>query len=343
MISQALKAGDRDRSLDGWRGLAILGVLFDHFVTPRVLNLGRFGVEMFFVLSGMLMADILFVKHAPIGGFFVRRFTRIYPAMFVFATLTFAFSIATGLISISGQAYASVITFTENYASVLWHRTYDYDHIWSLCIEQHSYLCLGAVAALSRWRGARPVPIVICLIALAIFDGAISTWFFHLAYNAVYWRTDVRGASILIGSVVYLLLHDLPELGRLIKEPKIFPLFSMVALVTNVSNVPDPVKYSFGTLMVAISAASLSQAQVRYRQIFEHPALVTIGAASYSIYLWQEPFSEFDSAYLKWALLPIGLLCGVVSFMFVEGPARRVLNRLAGARPILAAESSLSN
>ena len=27
------------------------------------------------------------------------RFTRIYPAMFVFATLTFAFSIATGLIS----------------------------------------------------------------------------------------------------------------------------------------------------------------------------------------------------------------------------------------------------
>ena len=343
MVSQALKAGGRDRSLDGWRGLALLGVLFDHFVTPRVLNLGRFGVEMFFVLSGMLMADILFVKRAPIGEFFVRRFSRIYPAMFVFATLTFIFSLATGLIAISAQAYASVLTFTENYVSILWHRTYDYDHIWSLCIEQHSYLCLGAVAALSRWRGTRPIPIIVCLIALAVIDGALSTWIFHRSYNAVYWRTDVRGGSILIGSVTYILLHERPDWARWIKAPEVFPICSTVALVTNIGGVPDPIKYSFGTVMVAISAASLSQAHVRYRRFFEHPALVTIGAASYSLYLWQEPFSEFDSAYMKWKLLPFGLLCGVVSYVFVEGPARRVLNRLARARPTLPPEASIPN
>ena len=343
MVSQALKSGDRDRSLDGWRGLAVLGVLFDHFVTPRVLNLGRFGVEMFFVLSGMLMADILFVKHAPIGPFFVRRLTRIYPAMFVFATLTFAFSRTTGLIDISVQAYASVLTFTENYLSIHWHRTYDYDHIWSLCIEQHSYLCLGAVAGLSRWRGIRPVAIIACLTALAIIDGAISTWVFRATYNAVYWRTDTRGASILIGAIVYMTLYDSPDRYRWIAAPEIFPIVSVIALATNLSDVPDPIKYSFGTVMVAISAASLSRAQLRYRRFFEHPALVAIGAASYSIYLWQEPFSEFDSTSMKWMLLPIGLLCGVLSYVFVEGPARRVLNRLAQARPILAPEASIPN
>jgi len=70
-------------ALDGWRGLAILGVLFDHFVTKSGINLGRFGVELFFVLSGRLMAEILFVQKMPLD-FFLRRFSRVYPALFVF-------------------------------------------------------------------------------------------------------------------------------------------------------------------------------------------------------------------------------------------------------------------
>jgi peptidoglycan/LPS O-acetylase OafA/YrhL len=71
-------------ALDGWRGLAILGVLFDHFVTKSGINLGRFGVELFFVLSGRLMAEILFVQKMPLNVFFLRRFSRVYPALFVF-------------------------------------------------------------------------------------------------------------------------------------------------------------------------------------------------------------------------------------------------------------------
>jgi peptidoglycan/LPS O-acetylase OafA/YrhL len=47
--------------LDGWRGLAIICVLAGHFLFIKSFNLGPFGVELFFVLSGRLMADILFV------------------------------------------------------------------------------------------------------------------------------------------------------------------------------------------------------------------------------------------------------------------------------------------
>ncbi|MER8439084.1 hypothetical protein NKH36_02770 [Mesorhizobium sp. M1312] len=47
--------------LDGWRGLSIVLVLIGHFFPVPGINLGVMGVEFFFVLSGRLMAEILFV------------------------------------------------------------------------------------------------------------------------------------------------------------------------------------------------------------------------------------------------------------------------------------------
>ncbi len=332
MATSALESGTRDLSLDGWRGVAVVGVLFDHFVTRDFLNFGRLGVEMFFVLSGMLMAEILFVKQASIGTFFLRRFARIYPAMFVFATLLFIYAQVTHLAEISPQAYLSVLTFTANYVSVLWHRTYDYDHIWSLCIEQHTYICLGLIATLSRWKSLSPVWITACVAALAIVNGAIDTWWLHWHYNLVYWRTDVRGASILMGAVAFMVLRD-PRLdGGWIKAPWVSPAFAALALALNINAIPDPIKYSLGTTLLAVSAASLARAPAWYKSVFESRVLVAIGVVSYSIYLWQEPFNEIDDSRLKILLLPVGLGLGVASYFLVETPARRALNGLVRSR-----------
>ncbi len=339
-MSQKLEAGRRDTALDGWRGVAILGVLFDHFVTRSYLNLGRFGVEMFFVLSGMLMADILFVKRTPVPTFFARRFARIYPAMAVFATLVFAFALLTGLADVPGPAYASVLTLTANYVCVFWRRTYDYDHIWSLCVEQHTYFVLGLVAALGRWRGGRPVPLAAGLAGLAILDGAVFTWGFDWRYNDVYWRTDVRGASILIGAVAFMTVRGASAGWRArLARPWLCPGLAAASLLLNVNDVPDPVKYSLGTVAVAFCAATLAQAPRWFQLAFDNRALTAVGAASYSIYLWQEPFNEVDGALFKLELLPLGLLCGVVSYRYVEGPARRVLNRLTRSPPALPPEA----
>jgi len=69
-------------ALDGWRGLAILIVLTGHFGGYRVLpDLAPTGVNLFFVLSGRLMAEILFVRKTPLGPFFFHRFSRVYPGL----------------------------------------------------------------------------------------------------------------------------------------------------------------------------------------------------------------------------------------------------------------------
>ena len=80
--------------LDGWRGLAVSLVLLGHFGLDDVLpGTSVLGVDFFFVLSGRLMAEILFVQRSPLPTFFFRRFSRIYPGLLVFvlgASLLFA-------------------------------------------------------------------------------------------------------------------------------------------------------------------------------------------------------------------------------------------------------------
>jgi peptidoglycan/LPS O-acetylase OafA/YrhL len=69
--------------LDGWRGLAITLLLMGHFHPIPEINFSAAGVNLFFVLSGLLMSKLLFVKAVPIPTFYQRRISRILPAFFV--------------------------------------------------------------------------------------------------------------------------------------------------------------------------------------------------------------------------------------------------------------------
>ncbi len=90
--SSASAAHERVDYLDGWRGIAILSLLLGHFVgffgvASRIGNAGRLGVELFFVLSGLLMGRLLFVKKVEISTFYKRRISRIFPALYAYLLL----------------------------------------------------------------------------------------------------------------------------------------------------------------------------------------------------------------------------------------------------------------
>jgi hypothetical protein len=106
--------------LDGWRGGAILLLLVGHFAALPTISghsfyTGRLGVECFFVLSGRLMAEILFLRQIPIGIFYWRRISRIFPALWLFlGALTFATVLYPQIDVTSLKALASV-AFLVNY------------------------------------------------------------------------------------------------------------------------------------------------------------------------------------------------------------------------------------
>jgi peptidoglycan/LPS O-acetylase OafA/YrhL len=320
--------------LDGWRALAVLSVLFAHFLTAQGLNFGRLGVELFFVLSGRLMAEILFVRNTRLRDFFPRRLSRIYPALLVLTATLLTAGLASGGAAWPNlpQAFA-VLTFTYNYAHWLTGTSPYLDHIWSLCIEEHMYLLLGLIAFIHR---RRPLPLIAILVTLALvatLNGAL-----RMAdggdYYAVYWRTDTRGASLLYGAIAYLLLaKSIPAW----LAPRWMPLLLVIAGVAlNMNAVPDPIKYSLGTICLATGLMLMQRAPRAVLASLENKTLVVVGTWSYSIYLWQQPFAKMTTALPHIALLPVAFGMALLSFYCVEQPARRFLNnRLRTRRTVV--------
>lgn len=320
---------DRIGYLDGWRGLAVLLVLFGHFVTDRTVNGGRLGVEMFFVLSGRLMAELLFVRIAPLRSFIIRRVSRIYPAFFVAIFGLFALS-TTGLVQKASPAHAvSSLLTVYNFSIQSLGRAKIYDHIWSLCVELHTYVLLFGLAWLVRLQKFDALTAIAALAVVEISIGIAMTAAGY-GYRITYWHSYVRGASILIGAATYLWFHN--DTSRLDRLPAWSPMaFGAIGVVLNSFHVPDPLKYSVGTLALALSMCSLPIAYGWVVRTASAPALKLIGAWSFSIYLWQQGFYALE---LKLAplLIPVTIFVGWISFRYIEEPARKRINRWLHAR-----------
>lgn len=91
----------RSKSIDGFRGIAVLLVVFSHAVTYRFASkpyifseqiqrlagpLSEIGVQIFFVISGFIITSLLLREEASntkinIAAFYVRRTLRILPPL----------------------------------------------------------------------------------------------------------------------------------------------------------------------------------------------------------------------------------------------------------------------
>lgn len=317
--------------LDGWRGFAILGVLLGHFFEIPAFNPGRVGVELFFVLSGRLMAEILFVRQTPLPAFFVRRFARVYPTFAIFILLIYA----SGVFPISLIEVVSCLTFTYNYLYTYFANSITFNHIWSLCIEEHMYLVLGLVAYFCRRQSRDPLPVLVIMALAMMAHGAIR-YAIGYSYYESYWRTDVRGASILAGAIAFLLTRrfDLHQ-----RCPAWLPVaLAVLALAFNLGRMPDPVKYSAGTICLSFCLVLLPSAWPFVLRIVENGLLRAVGLISFSLYLWQQVFFEYGRENFGMLYTPLGITLSFVaaglSYAFVEKTTRPLMLKwMAGFLP----------
>jgi peptidoglycan/LPS O-acetylase OafA/YrhL len=304
--------------LDGWRGASIFLVLAGHFsLLPTIFGhdfyTARVGVEFFFVLSGRLMANILFINRLAIAQFYWRRFSRIFPALLwlVFALLVIR------QVSISDAVLA--LTFTANYFTP----SDPLAHVWSLCVEEHSYIILSIIAVISRHRKINVAAVLFSISAAAMANGAIQTWVFHREYSQVYWHSDVKISSVFIAAAMFLQF-------RKTSVPPILPLIAMAfGLILSVPySIPDPIKYTLGTALLAFSVATIDQAWKWVTILLGSSIWRKLGTWSFSVYLWQQPFYLVQSEHPKWLLLIELFAAALFSFFLIERPARAFLNAL---------------
>lgn len=317
--------------LDGWRGLAIITVLIGHFTPVPGVNLGPLGVELFFVLSGRLMAEMLIVRQTPFATFFWRRFSRIYPALIVFCVAMLVASALAQLVGIKLPSsvgmieFFAAILFVMNYAAAFFGLQGVLDHIWSLSVEEHSYALLALVSLLMVRNRQRSAIFALVVALLMMCSGIAQALLTDLSEHDLYWRTDVRAASVFLAFSLYLLID--PRNAAAPKFAKwVAPTALLIACVLNFDVFPVWLKYSLGTALLAIAISTLDWSVAPFRAVLSGRVIVYVGLLSYSLYLWQQPFYRVI-AYIGWAPALIGVI--VVSFgsyLFIEKPSRKALN-----------------
>src|SRR5262249_29735365 len=144
-------------ALDGVRGIAVFSVIVAHTmpldrIPGRSFHFGRFGVDIFFALSGYLITGILLrakdrlqsgrlTRAHALGAFYARRAMRIVPAY----ALTLLICVLAGYAPVRDHILW-FLTWTVNFAQVFFNVPVGFaDHCWSLSLEEQFYLVWPAI------------------------------------------------------------------------------------------------------------------------------------------------------------------------------------------------------
>jgi peptidoglycan/LPS O-acetylase OafA/YrhL len=140
-------------SLDGIRGIAILAVLLFH-IWPNIFKYGFLGVDLFFILSGYLMTQIIYNKlHQnafSFKEFYRNRIRRIFPSAIIvlifIIIIGYLFLFPLELKNLGKHIEASAL-FYENYNLInevgYWDKAAELKptlHFWSLAVEEQFYI-----------------------------------------------------------------------------------------------------------------------------------------------------------------------------------------------------------
>ncbi|WP_305822172.1 acyltransferase family protein [Massilia brevitalea] len=311
--------------LDGWRGAAIAALLLGHFYPVPGINFGTLGVNLFFVLSGLLMTRILFVQKQPLGLFYRRRVARIFPSVYVFlAVTTLAFVVAGRELSM--LELLSAATFTNNYIVPDGPWRMPVGHIWSLSVEEHAYVLLSLLAVLTRASHRRSVRAVGAATAAISLVALLYAWTHSGAALSRLWlHSEVSAFGIFASSLVFL--AGLGERSSRWDRVAV-PVLLVVGIAAHWWSAPAPLRLLLGCGAFALAMKRLQHAPQAVIRMFEFAPLRQLGVWSFSLYLWQQPFYQLVRHEGMHPALGLGLslVVGALAHYLVEKPARAWLN-----------------
>ena len=299
--------------LDGLRCIAVYLVVAFHAGLARFSG-GFIGVDVFFVLSGflvtrILLGDLVGAGRVDFRRFYSRRFRRILPAAAVMLLVT---AVAYVIVASPLQAFIAVSDLRAAFLYFAnWHFIHlatDYFatnvnsspvlHFWSLAVEEQFYLTwpllLSAVFLVSRFAGRRRWTVVRLVVFAAIVVSATQALRIgHHQLNRAYYGTDTRAYQLLAGALLAL-TPQLFELGsRMVELARVAAPIALAGIVVLGTSILDMSAITRGVAVVAVTLvliAALEGAQTGIvgRALSVSP-ITYLGRISYATYLWHWP------------------------------------------------------
>lgn len=311
--------------LDGWRGLAICLVLFSHFVAGADLgaDYGRLGVDIFFVLSGMLMGDILFKRKVSLPGFYRRRVSRVVPVFVIYVAVVYAAAALSGGTA-SWPTFLSTLIFLRTYLpSVpdIWHTGLPISHLWSLNVEEHCYLVMGTWAFFTR-RTTYAAMALTSAGALALVVQWLYAHHPDTAPPAYALRTEVAAAFVFLSAGYSLAKQRFAD-----RIPSFAPVLAfVVAGFCYYWRAPWWAPGFAAPCLLAFAVNHLDRSPGFILSLLSYKLIRQLGLWSFSVYLWQQPWHEVQDRLPNGVALLGAIVTGVVSFYCIEQPSRTWLN-----------------
>ncbi|KDO22318.1 hypothetical protein SPRG_12780 [Saprolegnia parasitica CBS 223.65] len=292
--------------IDGLRALAIVSVLVFH-AYPSLLPGGFTGINIFFVISGFLVSDVLFKQHEECNftyaSFYERRVRRVAPTLIIVLLTT----LCLGSIFLKGAflKHTAATLLTTNVQVLSLERAYSkYGsnpvlHLWSLGVGGLFYIF---------W------PFFYVFVMKQPYKRAVQL---QIAFSAL---------SFVINIIASVGNHDnktvlyLP-LGR-------FWQLSMGGLLSAFPGVWALLPTVGATLLIAAGP----QAPFNH-YVLSNDVLVDIGKISYGVYLWHWPLLIISNRQYPptlsrpftmepWCMLQVSVALSIITYELVEQPLR---------------------
>ena len=310
--------------LDGLRGIAVLAVIIYHADISALAG-GFLGVDVFFVLSGFLITNLLLEELTRTNtidraNFYLRRIRRLLPALLL---VLIASVLVSGLF-VMDAAYQVrrdlpwAITFVLNWSYLFFEQSYFVNisrppllqHLWSLSIEEQFYviwplLLIGLFKLpLGRITPRQKIFTVSLFLALAS-----TAWMIYLSISngfplpndpsRVYFGSDTHAMGLLIGCATAALWRSerlskrlTPERATAMNGLGWLSLAGIAYFFIFVGEFNEWL-YRGGFLVLAIITAALvviiAHPGLKFGARLGNPVLKWFGDRSYGIYLWHWP------------------------------------------------------
>jgi peptidoglycan/LPS O-acetylase OafA/YrhL len=336
--------------IDGLRAIAVLSVIGFHAFG---IQAGFIGVDIFFVISGYLIASILFndllENKFSILDFYRSRIRRIFPALLIVLVFCFAlgwFTLLADEFSALNKHIAAGLAFFSNL--VLLGESGYFDnashskillHLWSLGIEEQFYIFCPLLLLLiwHFYKNIQKWPVLLGSILLSLlcisFIANVTT--ISTYPNAVFYLPFTRIWELLIGAMLAyrsvvqgkeLTLWNSPNLNAWLA-------FALLVFANIFVNDRSPFPGWWALLPTLCAALFIAAGPLAWfnKHILGSRILVWFGLISYPLYLWHWPLLTFarildggrqPSSAIRIFMVLLAILLAWLTYRFVEKPIR---------------------
>ena len=351
----------RRRDIQGIRALAVLLVLAYHAEIPGFSG-GYIGVDIFFVISGFLITNLL-VREFDLNGkisltdFYARRVRRLLPASLVAVVGTLVMSriwlepLRLGDLTQDARAAALFIT-NLLFAS----RESDYlqsalppsplQHYWSLGVEEQFYIFFPLIVMLLLKIQRNKVMLKLGLALITAISLVLCVALTSKMPSETFYLLPFRAWELGAGALLTLVYKQVQRINSVLRE-SLGWLAVVLILVANFLYDSRTLFPGYAAILPVVATlmiiASDDNSRFGPSRVFEIRILQWVGSRSYSLYLWHWPIlivakaaNKTDLSAIQVALCIIAtFIFAELSFQFVEQPIHRVPNFLRSAKRTL--------